>query len=661
MQFVSRLIGSPYAYIVFILVAASTLCYPLLLDKSILKANDISGNIANTEFVVKTIVEKKEIPLWNPYIGQGVPMDADPLSSFYNPLVFFSFLLFSTDTALKIIYFLTILFSGIASFALFKYVKANSLIALLMSFTFMSSGYLAARIFGGHLEKILAYPMIPLLLLSIFWCTRSPSISKAGVIALLLTLLLFSGSIYELLYSGIILFTAILFHLIKYLFFRNTSGGELKAALILASAMILFVLFSAIKLLSLIQISPFVLHVETPFLGSQTFLSILENLYTPIANISHYMSSPQNNSPYPWWESFAFIGFVPLITLLALPYALTKKAVRELSLLATLLLIIILFTMINNPLNPFYHLFNSINFLRQFRIPSRAFIFLVPTVLTIASLLLTKLYEKGNIIKGVVISLLIGNFLLCYSIFHSITTSKTPPYTPIIGDYNDVIQYLHKHDTSEYFVAQSSLFQYQLPANTLQKNSIRILNSNYGFTLKGSESNKYLDFDISNKRKYEGIYPKYFIYPKRNTPPSQFSLSRVAEGKNGSTIYKNSIYTPLVSLYNSKKTTKAVRDSGHSENIKSSIGVNSINVISKTIEDGAILQIFQSSAPGWKAFSDGKQVRLIQSNALSIEAAKGTHHYRFIYYPLTFYVGAVISFVAIISFILFIIWSKLKT
>src|SRR5688572_23757232 len=38
--------------------------------------------------VVKTLVQYREIPLWNPYVNSGLPLVGDPYIGFFNPVMF---------------------------------------------------------------------------------------------------------------------------------------------------------------------------------------------------------------------------------------------------------------------------------------------------------------------------------------------------------------------------------------------------------------------------------------------------------------------------------------------------------------------------------------------------------------------------------------------
>src|SRR3989344_6614212 len=176
----------------------------LIKSNFLLWGNDLTANTSYFTYIKDSLIKHHTIPLWNFFYGAGLPIAGDPLNGFYNPLVLISFIVFPFLTAIKAIYFLSILFSCITMYLLSRFLKIEKIISVFLSLTYASSGYILSRMIAGHLEKILAYPLIPITIISLILFYKKPNVLYSGIIALLISLLIFSGSIYEAFYSIII-------------------------------------------------------------------------------------------------------------------------------------------------------------------------------------------------------------------------------------------------------------------------------------------------------------------------------------------------------------------------------------------------------------------------------------------------------------------------
>lgn len=631
-----------------LLVAIFFISLPLILDSSILKTNDMSGNIVNLIYIKKSIAEFGVFPQWNPFLNQGIPLVADPLNSIYNPLILLSFLLFPLQISIKLTYIISIFLSGLFMYILLKYLKISPVISLLASITFMSSGYLAARIYAGHLEKILSYPLVPLLLLSLLILYKKEGIKWSGIVALILTLFVFSGAIYETLYAFIILGSTIVLYII--IFIINQDKKYISRTFSLLTSCVLFLFFAAVKVLPLTEISTYILHVSDPFRGSQTLTSLLYNLFFPYNEF--YLLLGKNdfnpNTPYFWWESYAFIGFIPFLCLFLIPYILKKKLSDELKIFSFLFFVIVIFSMLGSPLNPFTWLFNSIPFLQQFRIPSRIFLFLVPVTLTLSAIVLNYLYMvKGRITKMVIIALLSINLLSVFAAFSGKINKNNFIYSPPTTDLQDLLNHVKDIDSSYYLVGQSQYFTEQVPVYPAISNNLIVYNYNYGYILKKSYS--------KNPDSFSAIRPKYFILPKVSSQALSTAYKEVYRGDKGSRLFKADAYTAFADIYRGKvKSTKTVStESRDIKNIDIKPNRISIKVDSKTSDN--YLLVLESYAPGWQAtVDDRRKISIIKNDFLEIPLERGEHVYTLTYDSKAFIIGLILSILSISTWIIYL-------
>jgi len=634
--------------ILLLFLATLIISFPFIIDSSILKTNDMSGNVVNLVYIKKTIAEHRVFPQWNPYLNQGLPIVADPLNSFFNPIILFSFLIFPLSISIKLTYFISIFLSGLFFYFLLRYLNIEKKISLLSAFTFMSSGYLAARIYAGHLEKILSYPLGPLLLLSLLILLKRGGLKWAGVVALTLSLFVFSGAIYEALYAFIVFGLIFLLSIATLILKPDKKSIEKVISLIIA--FILFLLFSAIKILPLVEISPYILHVSDPFKGSQTFISLIYNLFFPYKELYSLfgINNFNPNIPYFWWESYAFIGFLPFLCIILIPFFLYKRLTTEFKIFIYLSISIILFSMIGNPWNPFTWLFNHVSFLQQFRIPSRIFLFLIPIILAISATILSYFYKSGGKLrKHVIVLLLIVNLMTVYLTFYDKINKNFFIYSPPISDLKDILNHVKQLDNSNFFIGQSQFFTDDVPIIPSINNEQKIYNHNYGYLLKKNYS--------LNPDSYFAIYPKYFIYPKFSSPSGIFTYKEIYRGSQGSKLYKNSTYTAYADIY-SGTALKLKNITKENHNIKFvKIRPDEVSVKVDSPNNRDTLLVMESFAPGWSAKIDlGTELKFIKNDFLNISLAQGEHLYTFTYNSKQFIIGSVISFISFIFWFTYI-------
>ena len=416
--------------ILIIFLFYSVLIFRFLLNSDyILWGNDLMSNTAYFVTIRESILNEHILPQWNYYSKLGNPIVGDPLNSIYNPLVFVIFLTFTYIPAIKLTYFIFILGSCIAMYLFSRYFSLNRLISIIIALTYASTGYLAARIIAGHLEKIIAYSLIPIFYLFLLKLYKEPSLFLSGIIALLISLLIFSASIYEVFYSLIILLTLIIWTLIKVIYKKETRQN-IKIIKYLFLTILLIPLFSAMKTFPMAEVSNVISRNYDPYLGSQNTFTIIYNFFVPSQELINFFKLEKYFvSPYFWWESLAFIG--PIFILgIAFTLHLRKKITSNyLYLLLLISTVLFMFSILDNKLNPFYWLFYYVPFIKQFRIPSRVFIYLIPVLMLFGALGLNYIYKKSRrkVIKAAIILVLILNLILTTYVFKNYIYNKSLP------------------------------------------------------------------------------------------------------------------------------------------------------------------------------------------------------------------------------------------
>jgi len=196
-------------------------------------------------------------------------------------------------------------------------------------------------------------------------------------------------------------------------------------------------------------------------------------------------------------------------------------------------------------------------------------------------------------------------------------------------NYTKILNYLDKIDNGRYYIAQHFLFDYQLPLNVAIQNKQKILNPTYGYYMKNGDSNAYFLLEFNNLKKYDWIYPKYFIYENDIKPPNYFKYSLIKVIGNAK-LYKNNEYTPYVFVNHLNDKELLILNS---EALP--VGINKILInidqiiIEATAKEDEKLTVLEQNAKGWKVYIDNNQQQMLNGRYLSVNAAKGRHVYIF--------------------------------
>lgn len=500
----------------FLLVIISI--YQISTSKQMLKLeNDYDSNLPIYSYIFKQIWENHLIPLSNPLIGHGFPVLGDPLSAFLNPLAFISFLLGGAQIGMKIIVFSSILLSACTMYFVLKKMKYTAFIRTWGALMFAFSGALVSRISAGHLEKILSYPLLPI----VFWIIIKEkwSFMHSLLLGFIFSIIFLSGDIYSL-YLLIILLIPVKL----YFFILNPKEQFLQIRQIIF-AVTIFLLLSAIKIVNfIIYVKPHMLRYFyiDPSAGSipphyawLPYIIPFNTMYSEASFLNKLFKLDYN-----WHEYYVFIGLVPLLLLIV---ALTKKIKNNIPFLI-IILTGFLYVGLNFEISPFYWL-NKINPLYDnFRVPSRMLFVMTPALLLLAAGGAAFLLKKARL-KYITIFLLFINLIVNIYFFSTIFLSSFEK--PKIEN-KILLQKLKSADKSRFDVAVFTCC-YQL---FLIENNIRIINYYYGWRMKEGHPN-YLTHDAKyfDITQLWGIRPKYLI-TGRNSQFKTYDYTLFMENKN---------------------------------------------------------------------------------------------------------------------------------
>ncbi len=599
---------------------------PFLLEKQILRHNDLDEITFNLSYIKQSLLTYHTFPQWNPFANEGIPTVSDPLNAFYNPVVGIPFVILPFSAAIKTTYLLVAILSALSMYYVLKKLKVNNAISLISSLIYVSCGYLASRIVAGHF-LLLTFPLLPVIFYSLFIITAKKNYFWSIVLSLMLTLSLFSGDLYNLLYSSILFGVAFL-----YIFARKRFSLVINFIV----SGVVFILFSMVKLFPMLQLPGSLIKAQEPFAGSQNIISIIYYLFFPVKPVfAHLDLGGFLNTGFAWWEKISFIGPLPPLVLIFW-YKFRKKIKNADNLLLIIFLIVVMLVSMPAPtVNPLHFLILKFTVLQDFHVPSRVFALLAALIIIIQSLVLNAVMIKKWKIK--IIFLLAVNLVLTTAFFWFVLiVYNLPPMN--VPDYQSALKEIRQKDPSIFYLAQSG--SSRVPANIALKTKQKFI-QNYAFTLANSPAFTYVPFWFTSNSYYRDITPKYFLTEGDKDLFVRYKPALIYSHGNVN-VYKISSYTPYAqfSANGIKKEIKNV-----------DIKINTISLNLDSTQSGTVT-LLESYYPGWQIFVDGKKENLLNNRFLEFDVYKGQHSYLLTFSSKRFGYGLLIS---LISYIIFII------
>lgn len=358
--------------------------------------SDILHNEYPSKLFMSQSLKNHELPLWNPQIGTGFPLDGYP-SGLFNPINLLVFYLLPMPAAYNItlaVIFLTAAFGTYLYARSLKLTRESSLIAAI---TFGFSGVFITQIVHFSVIQTLSFFPFELYLAELAYQKRR--LSFAILIAIPVTLQILTGFFQVVLYSTIFLFLYILFKTI-------TAQKPVKkiAAFILIGITLGF-------LIGAVQLIPSWQFVQESNRREGISQAQLEAFPYPVKHlitfIWPYLLGDPRIGTYPvfsqswglFWENTGYIGLLPLILAIIATYFLTKKD-RKVLFFSLMALITFLLMLGHN--SPIYFLYNFPP-LSMFRVPARWIMFLTFSLSLLAAfgyeLIIRRFSENQSLTK----------------------------------------------------------------------------------------------------------------------------------------------------------------------------------------------------------------------------------------------------------------------
>jgi hypothetical protein len=361
------------AWIEILIIAILTMLYsyPLLISHSGLglPGSEYQAHVGSAVLFNKWLAGESDFPLWNPVIGTGRSLIADPFLFSFNPFLSLPMALFGVINGSKVVVLLNFFMAGLGMWFVARELKFGRLTRLWCSLLYMMSGAIPAHLSAGHIQLAFALGWLPWAMAGMLWVINRSSLVTILFASLAQALFFFTGNLYYQVYA----FFCLLILGIGFAF--NWKSLHFKvdiARRILLMALISFGLISIQFLPELASISDVrnlggYLPGESDYHGSQRPENALINYF--VSDLEFFRNTTLEKAAYPQ-ESYRYIGVAPFLLLLFLVPTFQRGHKKEIILFGLCFILMLAwagmrYTFIKT-------IYTILPFLNQFRWPGRA-------------------------------------------------------------------------------------------------------------------------------------------------------------------------------------------------------------------------------------------------------------------------------------------------
>jgi len=425
------------------------------------------------EVARKSIVEFGQIPHYNPFLAFGSDLDANPQAAHWS-IFFLPVLIFGTFYGYKVSILMALLI-GLHGFnRLLKYIGIDPMQALLYSFIFCSSSYLAQHsILAGH-SNFLNFYLVPFLFLYYQRYIHTGKFRLLSIPVLILMQFICGGAPF--------IFIVVVVMLLLWLCGLAINGSiGLKKGLLTLTSLGFAIGMSLWKLIPVMQLweaSPRLVTDDSQ-INLLVWLHALND------------SSTDTGTPHQWHEISIGVGI--LMPILILVY---RRYIPNFKLWLGFCAIIIWIGLGNQPnfFNPWYLLHHTLPFFNGLRAPYR-FAFIILFAIVIGAAIITNKLKDNKLIYIVLISITLSNSLNYNAL------SRNLVHTPRIDEIkieNDK-EFALKNMGEDYPYHYLSVKKNQFLVSAYEPMHLPAVNDTLNTFIKGGELTKFTSNSIAFK------------------------------------------------------------------------------------------------------------------------------------------------------------------
>jgi hypothetical protein len=281
---------------------------------------DVGFDVAYVESFRHQLLQQREVMTWYEAAFDGMPLLGHPLVQvFYAPFVI-PVLLLGVDAGVRVAYYVSAMIAAYGMYALCRLLGTRPSIAVWAALIFVMSGTLAARLYAGHVERVLAIPLLPWIIATLVLSSRAPTARLRTVAAAAAGILHGNVLLAGEPYLAFMMLGALPIAALAFSRDRRTIAVNVAVAL---GAMALIVspkLVAALPFLSSTSRSAI-----SPYQGSQDFFWAGAHLIFPFfasgpvspfdaaPPVFSYRGTVPGGGEYSWWEYTQYVGSVVVV------------------------------------------------------------------------------------------------------------------------------------------------------------------------------------------------------------------------------------------------------------------------------------------------------------------------------------------------------------
>ena len=609
-----------------------------------------------------------EIPLWNPYMLTGFPHAGDLISHFWNPVATLPVLIWGGINGMKVSVFLSFVLAGIGQWLFAHVCGVRGLARLWAGLLFMASGGLALLWRVGWYELLLGMAWFPWCFASLWRALKRRDRASLAWTAICVAMVLSAGGGYYPFYLLVSMSVLVAMALLSAR--RGERWLQLRRA---ATIVVLGAALLGVAWLPLIDGFRNTFREAGPQ-AQQRFSQPI-----PYALINYVVSEPtwfraEILGTASGWNWF-YIGVLPLAAAVALaPLAFGYNRRRRPALAALVVLTLVLAWHANRH-TPVRYLYDWIPFLNNLRFPQRLLILVASPLIVLGALGLQHLFTVSRMVsRGVVLTVFVDRgkraiaplplrWLLHGSLVLVMLLSFADVYTvnkgfafaprPLNTKAFAALSWLKNHDPGQYYtnVGGGAIYWDWMPAAYALE--MPIINFDYGRRLVSFDAQRQPGAPFFATAKY------MLALPDQPRPEN----AQLLRDFGGVGLWQLPDALPFAfsaqpRLLQPPETLAP--DASLPLNV-SLAGPNRVIVKGAPAREGDRLVVLVSNYPGWRLYVDGQPADVLPANNyLGAAMLPGEHTYTFAFQPTAYYVGLVISLLALSLALIWIVRPKYR-
>ncbi len=206
MQFLTNLAHRPGRWMALLLLTLTLILMgraALPPPDAVLGGHDVRGAFYPWFTFARQAVRAGHLPLWEPYQFAGTPYLSNPQAAFFYPVTWLSFIL-PVNLAIGLYAVAAVWLAGVGMLLLGHFLTRSWPAALIAALAFCFNGFVAARLWAGHITLIATYAWTPWLLWAAAWSTYRKTRASAILAGVPFGLAALAGHPTSLIYVGLL-------------------------------------------------------------------------------------------------------------------------------------------------------------------------------------------------------------------------------------------------------------------------------------------------------------------------------------------------------------------------------------------------------------------------------------------------------------------------